>query len=62
MDPELASRMVFINKNFGWYEEFLQKKASGRRLKWYGVGMVPVGKRKVKAMGDLYVLWNSVRQ
>jgi hypothetical protein len=28
MDPELAIRMVFINKNFEWYEEFLQKKAS----------------------------------
>jgi hypothetical protein len=28
MDPELASRMVFIKKHFEWYEAFLQKKAS----------------------------------
>jgi hypothetical protein len=28
MDPDLAGRMVFIKKNFEWYEEFLQK-ASG---------------------------------
>jgi hypothetical protein len=28
MDPELAGRMVFIKKNFEWYEAFLQKKAS----------------------------------
>ena len=25
MDPDLASRMVFIRNNFEWYEEFLQK-------------------------------------
>jgi hypothetical protein len=25
MDPELAGRMVFIKKNFEWYEELLQK-------------------------------------
>jgi hypothetical protein len=28
MDPELAGRMVFIKKNFDWYEAFLRKKAS----------------------------------
>ncbi len=28
MDPDLAGRMVFIKKNFEWYEAFLQKKAS----------------------------------
>jgi hypothetical protein len=28
MDPKLAGRMIFIKKNFEWYEEFL-KKASG---------------------------------
>jgi hypothetical protein len=28
MDPDLAGRMVFIKRNFEWYEEFLQKKAS----------------------------------
>jgi hypothetical protein len=27
-DPELAGRMIFIKKNFEWYKEFLQKKAS----------------------------------
>jgi hypothetical protein len=27
MDPDLAGRMVFIKRNFEWYEEFLQKKA-----------------------------------
>jgi hypothetical protein len=25
MDPDLAGRMIFIKKNFEWYEEFLQK-------------------------------------
>jgi hypothetical protein len=25
MDPDLAGRMVFIKKNFEWYEEFFQK-------------------------------------
>jgi hypothetical protein len=25
IDPDLAGRMVFIKKNFEWYEEFLQK-------------------------------------
>ena len=28
MDPDLAGRMVFIKKNYEWYEEFLTKKAS----------------------------------
>jgi hypothetical protein len=28
MDPELAGRMVFVKKNYDWYEEFLTKKAS----------------------------------
>jgi hypothetical protein len=25
MDHELAGRMIFIKKNYEWYEEFLQK-------------------------------------
>jgi hypothetical protein len=28
MDPEVAGRVVFIKKNFEWYEAFLRKKAS----------------------------------
>jgi hypothetical protein len=28
MDSELTGRMVFIKKNFEWYEAFFQKKAS----------------------------------
>jgi hypothetical protein len=39
MDPDLAGRMVFIKKNFEWYEEFLQKASgedwSGMELRWY---------------------------
>jgi hypothetical protein len=68
MESELAGRMVFIKKNFDWYEAFLQKKASeedwsGIELgqKWNRVGTLPVWKGKVKAMGNIYMLWNSVR-
>jgi hypothetical protein len=44
VDPDLAGRMVFIKKNFEWYEEL--------RLKWYVIEMVTVGTIEVQVMGE----------